>query len=264
MTSLTFSTELLNDVHFSTSERMSEVPSSSVQAVICSPPYWDLKDYGHPEQIGHGESYQRYHERMNSVWKECHRVLVPSGTMWIVVDKIWKSGGLVIIPFDIARHCEQMGFFLQDIIVWNKPTAIAGMTRRNIVNKFEYVLFFTKEWAGFKFNQLGEIRRHQPDFDPRTGRLTNLWRFPVKAGSIRKTPDHKAPYPDELISRIVRISTDERDTILDPYLGSGTTLKVSLELNRRCIGYEINRVFESVIAERVKGLQPNYQQAKLE
>ena len=113
--------------------------------------------------------------------------------MWIVVDKIWRDGGLLLIPFDIAKNCEKMGFFLQDIIVWNKPTAIAGMTKRNIVNKFEYVLFFAKKSAGFKLKQPLESLRQPPDFDPKTGKLTNLWRFPVKAGSIRRAPNHKAP-----------------------------------------------------------------------
>src|SRR2546428_8425832 len=101
-------------IHFTSSEKMEDVPSSSIQSVICSPPYWNLKDYGHPEQIGHGESYERYHERLNLVWSECKRVLDTTGTLWIVVDKIWHQSSLVLIPYDIIKNCQNLGLFLQD------------------------------------------------------------------------------------------------------------------------------------------------------
>lgn len=234
---------------------MHQVPSDSVQSVICSPPYWNLKDYGHPKQIGFGESYDIYHKRMDLVWSECKRVLKSTGTMWIVIDKIWYNGEILHIPYDIARHCQALGLFLQDLIIWNKPTAIAGMNERNLVNKYEYIVLLSKD-TRFKFNQPLKKNRMPPDFTRDGKRLTDLWRFAVKAGSIRKTPDHKAPYPEELIERIVQISTDEGDTVLDPYLGSGTTMKVALQLGRRCIGYEINRDFESMIMDRLLHLPP--------
>lgn len=247
---------VLKGVYFHTSEDMCHVKSGTVQSVITSPPYWNLKDYGHPEQIGHGEDYERYHQRLEKVWSECYRVLNQSGTMWVVIDKITWKGDIVHIPFDIVKHCQKLNFFLKDIIIWNKPTAIAGMSKRNIVNKNEYILFFSKDKRHYKFNPPEESKIATPDFNKENGRLTDLWRFPVKAGSIRKTPNHKAPYPRELIKRIVQISTDVGDTVLDPFLGSGTTMKVALQLNRRCIGYEINRNFAPLIAERLKAIPP--------
>lgn len=255
--------KIARDIHFATSEKMDKVPDSSVQSVICSPPYWYLKDYEHPDQIGHGESYGRYHERLNLVWSECERTLQPDGTMWIVVDKIWHESDVVHIPYDIAVNCQKLGMYLQDLVIWNKPTAIAGMNDRNLVNKFEYIVFLSKEPRGFKFRQPEESKRPPPDFAPKTGLLTDVWRFPVKAGSIRKTPNHKAPYPEELIARIVSVSTDEGDTVLDPFLGSGTTMKVALEVNRRCIGYEINDAFEPMIVDRLRTLSPPGRQVRL-
>jgi len=253
--------KIARNVHFKTSERMTEIESSIIQSVICSPPYWNLKDYDHPEQIGHGETYERYLERMDRVWSECYRVLNDTGTMWIVVDKIWHNGELLHIPYDIACHCQRIGFILQDLIIWNKPTAIAGMNERNLVNKYEYVIFLSKAREGMKFNPLKGDRT--PGFSRTKGSLTNLWRFPVKAGSIRKTPDHKAPYPEELIQQIVDFSTERGDIILDPYLGSGTTMKVALEHGRRCVGYEINPNFEDMIASRLKGLKTHSRQTDL-
>ncbi len=247
------------NIHFSTSERMNQVEDETVQSVICSPPYWNLKDYEHPEQIGHGETYDRYHERMDQVWSECRRVLKRSGTMWIVVDKMWHQGEVLHLPFHIAQRCQKLGFHLQDMIIWNKPTAIAGMNARNLVNKYEFVVFLSKNSSHFKFNPLREGEGMPPDYTQDGDMLTDVWRFPVKAGSIKKTPDHKAPYPEELIERIVMISTDNGDTVLDPYLGSGTTMGVALAHGRQCIGYEINRDFEALIVERLRTLPPGVQ-----
>jgi len=242
--------DIKRNIHFKTGEKMEEIRNSPVQTVVTSPPYWNLKDYKHPEQIGHGETYEKYHERLNKVWAECKRVLKPDGTLWIVVDKITFKGDVLNIPFDIVRNCKNIGFYLKDIVVWNKPTAISGMNPRNLVNKYESVLFFAKSKDDFKFRNLGEEAK-TPDATLNRKLLTNLWRFPVKAGSIRKTPPHEAPFPEDLISRIILVSTVEGDLVLDPFLGSGTTLKTALELCRKCVAYEINREFADVIAERL-------------
>lgn len=229
---------------------MGEILGEKVQAVVTSPPYWNLKDYNHHQQIGHGEGYERYHKRLNDVWKECKRVLRSDGTLWIVIDKVYWKGELLNIPFDIVKNCKKIGLFLKEIVVWNKPTAIAGMNSRNMVNKYETVLLFSKSRDEIKLkNSLDDAK--SSDMTTKGKVLTNLWRFPVKAGSIRKTPAHEAPYPEELINLIIRVSTDKGDLILDPFLGSGTTLKTALELGRRCIAYEINEEFADIIAERL-------------
>jgi len=251
-------------VYFKSSERMDELEPQTVQSVITSPPYWNLKDYKHDEQIGFGESYEKYHERLNNVWQQCRQVLKPEGTMWVVIDKIIKLDEVVHIPYDIAKHCKRLGFFLQDIIVWNKPTSIAGMNPNNLVNKYESVLFLSKSRTVFKLHVPTDSNVvSAPDYTKDGKRLTDMWRIPVKAGSIRKTPAHEAPYPEELIRRIVLMSTDVDDVILDPFLGSGTTLKVALELRRRCVGYEINPDFSEAIAEHLKEIRPQEFMQKL-
>ena len=221
---------------FASSERMRDVEDASVQAVVCSPPYWDLKDYGHDAQIGRGEPYERYHDRMDRVWRECRRALRDDGTLWVVVDKVMSKGEVVPIPFHIARRCEALGFTLQDLVLWHKPTAIAGMTPRSLVNKHETIVVLSKT--------------KRPRL--RADGLTDLWRVVVKSGSIRKTPDHEAPYPEELIAAILRCATDPDDLVLDPFLGSGTTAKVAVSMGRRCVGYEINPAFRTLIEERMR------------
>ncbi|GAA0290102.1 DNA-methyltransferase [Halarchaeum salinum] len=243
------------DVHWSSSEEMKEVREESVQSVITSPPYWDLKDYGHEDQIGTSdESYELYHDRMAEVWRECYDVLSDDGTMWVVVDTVMERGDLQLLPYHIAERAEDIGFVLQDMVVWHKPTAIAGMTDRNVVNKKEYVVYLSKN-KDHKFNE-GEAGNSLED--PAVSedkRLGNLWRNPVKRGSIGNNVLHKAPYPTSLIERIVRLSSNEGDTILDPFLGSGTTAKSALRLKRKCIGYELNEDFDDIIADRLSDLK---------
>lgn len=243
------------DIYWESSEDMSKIPDNSVQSVITSPPYWDLKDYGHEGQIGTSdESYDHYHERMDRVWSECYDLLQDDGTMWIVVDTVMEDGDLKLLPYHIAERAEDIGFVLQDMVVWHKPTAIAGMTNRNVVNKKEYVVYLSKN-KGHKFNS-GDVTNGVED--PAVSAenpLGNIWRHPVKRGSVGNNVLHKAPYPTSLIDRIVSISSDEGDTILDPFFGSGTTAKSALRLNRKCIGYELNEDFEDAIAERLSELK---------
>lgn len=244
------------EVHWTSSEDMVAVPDESVQSVITSPPYWDLKDYGHEEQIGRtDQSYKEYHDRMTEVWSECYDALRSDGTMWIVVDTVMDRGDLTLLPHHIVERCEDIGFNLQDMVVWYKPTAIAGMTERNVVNKKEYVVYLSKK-KNHKFHN--EEERENGKEDPAInggGRLGNLWRYPVKRGTVGQNVLHKAPYPLSLINRIVKLSTDPEDTVLDPFLGSGTTAYSALSLNRRCIGYEINTEFKEIIADRVADLK---------
>ena len=241
-----------NNVYFKSSESMYDIKSESIQSIITSPPYWNLKDYGEENQIGFGESYELYQNRLNKVWLECKRVLSKNGTMWIVIDKLWRNRAVINIPLHIAMNCKNMGYYLKDMIIWNKPTAIAGMHKKNLVNKYETIIFLTKDNTKYKLNyeiMNGETR---PDFFQ--NQLTNLWRISVKSGVLRKTPNHKAPYPLELVERMLLLSTDNSDTVLDPFLGSGTTMRVALQHHRKCKGYEINPNFKLEILEQLKAL----------
>ncbi len=240
------------DVFFQSSENMDDVEDGSVQSVITSPPYWNLKDYGHEEQIGTAdESYEHYHERMKRVWKECYDVLAEDGTMWVVVDTVMNRGDLRLLPQHIANNAVDIGFNHFDHVVWYKPTAIAGMTPRNVVNKHEYIVALSKN-PDFLLN--GEPETDNGAEDPavlESGPLGNIFRHPVKRGTAGQNVLHKAPYPLSLINRLVRISTDPGDIVLDPFLGSGTTAESAIDLGRECIGYEINPEFQDLIQERV-------------
>jgi DNA modification methylase len=244
------------DMHWGTSEDMSELDRNSIQSVITSPPYWNLKDYGHHNQIGTSdESYERYHDRLQTVWNECYDVLSDDGTMWIVVDTVMDRGDLQCLPYHIAQRAEQVGFVLQDLVTWYKPTAIAGMNKRNVVNKKEYIVYLSKSKEHTFYTDLdSETGKEDPAITERE-RLGNLWRFPVKRGTAGQNVLHKAPYPTHLSNQIVKVSTAKGDTVLDPFLGSGTTAYSALSHDRLCIGYELNDEFAEIISERLSSLR---------
>ena len=243
------------EVYWRSSEDMAAVEDGSVQSVITSPPYWDLKDYGHDDQIGTSdESYDLYHERMQRVWQECYDALADDGTMWVVVDTVMDRGDLQLLPYHIAERAEECGFVLQDMVTWYKPTAIAGMSERNVVNKKEYVVYLSKSKEHTFRDERGENGSEDPAVES-GHRLGNLWRHPVKRGSAGQNVLHKAPYPISLINRIVEVSTDVGDTVLDPFFGSGTTAYSALDLGRNCIGFELNEEFREVIEERLAPIQ---------
>lgn len=239
------------NVHWKSSEKMDEVDDGSVQSVITSPPYWDLKDYNHEAQIGTAdESYGQYHDRMQAVWSECYEKLRDDGTMWIVADTVMQNGDLRLLPYHIVEHAEEVGFRLQDLVTWYKPTAIAGMTDRNVVNKKEYIVFLSKN-DEYKFRETNKEGKYEDPAIADEHRLGNLWRHPVKRGTVGQNVLHKAPFPCSLVRRLIKISTTPNDIVLDPFLGSGTTAEVALNLERQCVGYEINPEYESVIRDRI-------------
>jgi DNA modification methylase len=238
-------------VYFKSSEKMKEVKKESVQCVVTSPPYWDLKNYNVDGQIGYNETYEEYLSRLETVWKECFRVLKKDGSIWINVhSKMYKSK-TYLIPLDIIKSLNKIGFFLKDILIWHKSSGIPSGARR-FGQHYEYILFFVKDKKNFKFRKesLDSIIDYKIDNLTEIG---NVWNIHKKAGSVGKGVPHPALYPVEMIRRIIKVSTDKTDIVLDPFLGSGTTTLAAMELSRRSIGYELNKKdYKPLIENRIK------------
>jgi DNA modification methylase len=246
-------------LYFKSSEKMDEVPDSSVQLIITSPPYWGLRDYGVREQIGFAEPYEEYLERLNKVWKECYRVLHPTGSLWININKRIIGGQMLLFPEDIAQTVSDIGFFLKEIVIWHKPIFVPTTGPKNFTDRHEYVLFFTKSKRNYLF-KADEIK--QVDYlHAGSEKLGNIWKIYRKIGNIGKPVEvmiaekkvkHTAVYPNELVERIVLLCSNEGNIVLDPFAGSGTTLIVANKLGRQWIGYEINPDYKVIIDWRLK------------
>ena len=244
---------------------MDEIANNSVQLIVTSPPYGNIKDYGITEQIGFSESFQQYFNRLKQVWFECYRVLEPQCRMVINIgDQYLRTSEygryrIVSIASKIIEDSNKIGFdFLGDII-WQKVSttnttggcSLMGSIYypRNGLLTFDYehILIFKKHKG-----KQQKVDRNRKEFSkiPLSEWkkwYVGHWKFP---GIVQK--EHIAMFPEELPYRIIRMFSYIGDTILDPFVGSGTTLKVAKSLFRKGIGYEINNKFKKTIENKVK------------
>jgi DNA modification methylase-like len=247
------------------SRKMTEVPDQSVHLVITSPPYWQLKDYGTDEQIGFNDTYEDYINHLNLVWKECYRVLHNGCRLCINIgDQFARSvyyGRYKVIPIhsEIIRFCEAVGFDFMGQIIWQKATtmnttgggAVMGSfphPRNGIVKlDFEYILLFKKQ---------GNAPKPTPEQKAQSAMTNEEWNTYFNGHwyfNGAKQDKHLAMFPEELPKRLIKMFSFPQETVLDPFMGSGTTATVANTLGRNSIGYEINPDFIPLIQERIKG-----------
>src|SRR3989339_1749723 len=126
------------------SRNMAEVPNTSVHLIVTSPPYWQLKDYGHGEQIGYNDSYEDYIGNLNKVWSECDRVLYPGCRLCVNIgDQFARAvtyGRYKIIPIreEIIRFCESIGFDYMGAIIWQKKTTMNTTGGASVMGSYLY------------------------------------------------------------------------------------------------------------------------------
>jgi site-specific DNA-methyltransferase (adenine-specific) len=242
---------------------MREVVDNSIHLIVTSPPYWQLKDYGIREQIGYNDSYEEYIDNLNQVWGECYRVLHPGCRMCINIgDQFARSvfyGRYKVIPIrtEIIKHCESIGLDYMGAIIWQKATTChttGGATvmgsypypRSGIIKiDYEFILIFKKLGRAPRVSK--EIKEQSKLTDEEWNEyFYGHWDFPGE-----KQDKHLAAFPEELPKRLIKMFSFVGDTILDPFLGSGTTSIAAMKLNRNSIGYEINEDYIKIIKKRL-------------
>jgi len=238
-------------------------PGVNVQTTITSPPYFDMKDYGSNGQIGYGQNYDDYIADVKAIFKKILKITVDNGTLWIIIDTFKRNNQVVSLPFDLANKLKEVGWLLQDIIIWKKDRTVPWSSNGFIQRKFEYILFFSKS-SNFKSNkdrvriydtsQLKKWWVKYPErYNPKGKALDEIWEFPIPIqGSWgEEYIRHFCPLPKELVATIIQLSTDENDIILDPFAGSGTVLSQSAYMKRNFIGFELNddyvKMFDSYL-----------------
>lgn len=245
--------------------KMNELKDQSVHLIVTSPPYWQLKDYGSDNQIGFNDSYEQYINHLNLVWKECHRVLHDGCRLCINIgDQFARSvyyGRYKVIPIhsEIIRFCEAIGFDFMGQIIWQKTTttnttggaAIMGSfpyPRNGIVKlDFEYILLFKKQGIAPKPTFVQKEQSAMTNEEWNTY-FNGHWYF-----NGAKQDKHLAMFPEELPKRLIKMFSFPQETVLDPFMGSGTTAAVARKLYRNSVGYEINSDFIPLIKSKIGG-----------
>ena len=246
---------------------MRELDDGSVHLVVTSPPYWQLKDYGSPQQLGFCDSYEDYINNLNLVWHECHRVLHDGCRLCINIgDQFARAayyGRYKVIPIrtEIIRFCEAVGFDYMGAIIWQKVTTTntsGGATvmgsypypRNGIVRlDYEFILLFRKSGKP-PLAAAARKERSKLTTEEWQTYFSGHWNFPGE-----RQEDHLAAYPLELPHRLIKMFSLVGDRVLDPFLGSGTTCLAAGLLERHSVGYEIHPDFVSVIRKKIGAIE---------
>ena len=249
------------------SRRMEEVAAESVHLVVTSPPYWQLKDYGHENQIGFNDSYEEYINNLNLVWNECYRVLSPGCRLCVNIgDQFARSvyyGRYKVIPIrtEIIKFCETIGFDYMGAIIWQKVTTTNTTGGATIMGSFPYprngIIKIDYEFI-LILKKLGDAPRPAREAKQLSKLTTSEWNKYFSGHwnfAGEKQDKHLAMFPEELPKRLLRMFTFVGDTVLDPFIGSGTTSLAAKNLIRNSVGYEINPEFLPTIQNKL-GITP--------
>ena len=250
-------------IYFGDSRALNKIEDKSVQLIITSPPYWQLKDYGSNNQIGFNNSYEEYINNLNLVWMECERILSEGCRLCINIgDQFARSvyyGRYKVVPIrtEIIRFCETLKMDYMGAIIWQKATTMNTSGGGAIMGSFPYprngILKIDYEFI-LIFKKLGNPPK--PTLEQKENSImtkeewnqyfSSHWNF-----SGVKQSEHIAMFPEELPKRLIKMFSFFGETIFDPFLGSGTTTLAAKNLGRNSIGYEINKEFESIIKEKL-------------
>jgi DNA modification methylase len=259
-----------HELHLGDARDLSVVTDGSVELVVTSPPYFDIKDYengmGDENQLGDIENYELFNQEIDKIWKQCYEKLVPGGRMCVIIGDVLRSrsdyGRHRVLPLHatIQKHCTDIGFDNLAPIVWYKignATLEAGGNARFlgkpyepgavIKNDIEYILLFRKPGSyrspstAERILSLIEADRHQKMF-------RQLW------DDIKGEPqtDHPAPFPAELAERLIRMFSFVGDTVLDPFAGSGSTAVGASRCGRNSLSVELEEKYFQIAKDRIE------------
>ena len=250
------------------SRRMHEIADESVHLIVTSPPYpmielWDelFSKMGCPD-------FHTMHVYLAQVWSECYRILVNGGIACINIGdalrKIDDTFQLYPNHVKVIEHCETLGFTTLPYILWKKPTTRAnaflgsGFIPPNayVTQDCEFILLFRKgQTRPFPPKDLIRYASHY-SINERNKWFSQIWQLPGARQKNRHVERRVAAFPEEVAYRLIRMFSIIGDTVVDPFLGTGTTMKVAKDTHRNCIGYEIDDKLVPVIETRLSDTDP--------
>jgi DNA modification methylase len=249
---------------------LASLPDCTFQSCVTSPPYWSLRDYNIPGQIGLEPSVSAYIEHLVTVFAQVRRVLKDDGTLWLNIGDSYTSGGrtwratdkknpvramnlrpptpeglkpkdLVGVPWLLAFALQKEGWYLRADIIWNKPNCQPESVKDRPTRSHEYIFLFSK--SEHYLYDPAAVR------GPNGRNLRTVWDIHTRPYAEA----HFATFPSALVEPCVKLASNPHDLILDPFIGSGTTGLVALKLDRRFVGIELNPSYLQIAENRLNG-----------
>jgi len=271
---------MINILHGDCIESLKSLEDQSINTCITSPPYFNLRNYGHKDQLGLESNSEEFIQNLVNVFSQVKRVLKDDGTLWLNMGDTWdKNKQLLGIPWRTALALQQDGWILRSDIIWHKPNVMPSSVRDRVTNCHEYIFLLSKnkkyyydneiikEDSTFK-NSKGEFRpngmagigkknKGKKGFEIRSG-LSNMKEQPKRnkrsVWTITNKPfkdAHFAVFPPDLIEPCVLAGCPKNGTILDPFAGSGTTGVVAQKHNRNAVLVELNDEYIKIAKKRL-------------
>lgn len=252
---------------------LGDLPARTIRTCVTSPPYWGLRDYEVPResQLGAEETPEAYVQRLVDIFDEVGRVLTDDGTIWLNLGDSYTSGNrgwraadrknparemsyrprtpeglkpkdLIGIPWRVAFALQEAGWYLRSDIVWYKPNCQPESVRDRPTQSHEYLFLLSKSLR--YYYDADAVREATQDGGLRNRR--SVWSIPTEPSREA----HFATFPPALVEPCIQAGTDNGDTVLDPFLGSGTVGAVANQLGRQFVGIELRPEYAAIAARR--------------
>lgn len=237
---------------------LSLLPDESFNVAITSPPYYWVRDYGYDGQLGHEETVDAYIEQLMKVFDEVKRTLHPEGVFFLNIGDTFYSGNgqphgsdpkcssrnflrskvrpvdvsgwdipkksMIGVPWKVAFAMQARGWTLRSSIIWNRCNAFVEPTARDRPHRqYEFVFMFSKS----RFYSFDRSKLVEED----------VWNIPIERNRRAK---HNAAFPSELVRRCIEVGSPPGGHVLDPFVGSGTTIFTALEHHRNVVGIDMS------------------------
>ena len=268
---------------------LSTLPEQSVDSIITSPPYYAQRDYSTEYQIGNEKTPNEYIDNLTQVFRQCYRVMKPTGTFWLNLGDKYQNGELLGMPWRVALSLKEHDWILRSDIIWHKPNAMPSSVKNRPTTDHEYVFLFVKTKKDY-FYDVDAIREPHVTFSEKSRMKGGRNHFGKKNGTPEKGKNsgnsnlhdarwdhafhpkgrnkrtvweiplskfrgaHFAVFPEKLVETCVKAGCPEGGIVLDPFVGSGTTVLVAQKLGRNYVGIDSNPKYCEIARGRL--IQP--------
>jgi DNA modification methylase len=249
---------------------LARLPAGAFQMCVTSPPYWSLRNYNIPGQIGLELSLEDYIHSLVAVFTQVHRVLRDDGTLWLNIGDSFTSGGrtwrapdkknrvramdirpptpqglkpkdLIGVPWRLALALQASGWYLRADVIWNKPNCQPESVKDRPTRCHEYVFLLSKS-ERYVYND-DQVR------GPNARNLRTVWDINTQPYNEA----HFATFPPALVEPCIALGSNPGDLVLDPFIGSGTAGVVATNMHRRFVGIELNPEYAAIAERRLNG-----------
>jgi DNA modification methylase len=259
--------EMKNMIIFGDAQNMKELKDNSIHLVVTSPPYFNAP-FDYPDLF---KSYEEFLKLIRNVARELKRVLDKGRIAAFVVDDTLINGKKYPVVADITKIFIEEGFKYRERIVWVKPEGYIRISRRSGVllqhpypmyyypdNLQESILIFQNgefEYKNIPPKLKEESKINTKEYQKQKWYL-NVWQITNVLPINNRLEKGIAAFPEEIPYRLIKLFSYQGETVLDPFMGSATTLKVALELGRKAIGYEIDIELLDTVKKKLKINEP--------